>query len=176
MTLSKFAYVTLVTSDSYVVGALVLSHSLRKRGCQHDIVCIVTPETVSTAAVSVLHSHFDRVVPVGLLRSKDYDNLELLGRRELDVTFTKLHAWNPDVLPYTRAVFMDADTLVMRNVDELFEYVDDPDVVFAASPDVGWPDCFNSGVFVFKPDTDLFKALLQFASERGSFDGEFINF
>jgi len=40
-------------------------------------------------------------------------------------------------------VFLDADTLVLDNVDELFERPE-----LAAAPDVGWPDCFNSGVFV----------------------------
>ena len=36
------AYVTLVTSDSYVLGALVLAHSLRKSKTTRNIVCLAT--------------------------------------------------------------------------------------------------------------------------------------
>ena len=35
---------------------------------------------------------------------------------------------------------------VIQNSDELFDREE-----FSAAPDAGWPDCFNSGVFVFVP-------------------------
>ena len=57
----------------------------------------------------------------------------------------------------------------MTNCDELFEREE-----LSAAPDVGWPDCFNSGVFVFTPSQDTFRALLQLASETGSFDGKLL--
>jgi glycogenin glucosyltransferase len=43
----------------------------------------------------------------------------------------------------------------------------------SAAPDAGWPDCFNSGVFVFSPSKETFDALLDFALTHGSFDGMF---
>ncbi len=67
---------------------------------------------------------------------------------------------------YTKCVFLDADTLPLVNVDELF---DRPD--FSAAPDVGWPDCFNSGVFVYTPSLEIYAALLRCAAATGSFDG-----
>jgi hypothetical protein len=33
------------------------------------------------------------------------------------------------------------------------------------------PDCFNSGVFVFKPSHETFHALVNLAQTEGSFDG-----
>merc|ERR1711971_630737 len=42
---------------------------------------------------------------------------------------------------------------------------------FSAAPDAGWPDCFNSGVFVFRPNLNTFKDLVKHAMARGSFDG-----
>ena len=42
-------------------------------------------------------------------------------------------------------------TQVLRNCDELFDREE-----FSAAPDAGWPDCFNSGVFVFKPSEDTY--------------------
>ena len=63
-------------------------------------------------------------------------------------------------------MFLDADTLVLANSDELFEREE-----FSASPDAGWPDCFNSGVFVFVPSLNTFEGLSKLASTTGSFDG-----
>lgn len=56
---------------------------------------------------------------------------------------------------------------VLSNVDELFEREE-----LSAAPDPGWPDCFNSGVFVFRPSIDTYGRILQLCSESGSFDGE----
>ncbi|RKO96389.1 nucleotide-diphospho-sugar transferase, partial [Caulochytrium protostelioides] len=170
MSASKYAYVTLLTSDAYLPGALVWAESLRAAKTPHDLAILVTPETVTHAALEQINRVFDRVVSVPTIRSQDVGNLQLLGRRELDITFTKLHVWNPDTLPYERVIFMDADTLVLKPIDELFDAVAG-DVAFAAAPDVGWPDCFNSGVFVTKPEADLFASLVEYAHTNGSFDG-----
>lgn len=49
---------------------------------------------------------------VNLLDSGDADNLRLLARPELGVTFTKLHCWK--LTQYEKCVFLDADTLVKK--------------------------------------------------------------
>ena len=56
---------------------------------------------------------------------------------------------------------------VLCNVDELFERDE-----LSAAPDPGWPDCFNSGVFVFRPSLQTHAMLLDHARQHGSFDGE----
>ena len=56
---------------------------------------------------------------------------------------------------------------VLSNIDELFEREE-----LSAAPDPGWPDCFNSGVFVFKPSNETYNKLLALCTETGSFDGE----
>ena len=43
----------------------------------------------------------------------------------------------------------------------------------SAVPDCGWPDMFNSGVFVYKPSTETYKNLIELAKTEGSFDGKF---
>lgn len=53
----------------------------------------------------------DHVEFVDVLDSKDETNLALLSRPDLGVTFTKLHCWR--LTQYTKAVFMDADTMVI---------------------------------------------------------------
>lgn len=157
------AYVTMATNDSYAIGALVLGHSLRNTGTTRSLVVMVTNDVTETFRQQLEHL-FDVVTVVNVYDSNDADNLELLSRPELGVTFTKLHCWR--LTQFSKCVFMDADTLVLENIDELFDREE-----LSAAPDAGWPDCFNSGVFVFRPSLETYRSLLQFAVRHGSFDG-----
>eukprot|EP00126_Sphaerothecum_destruens_P008334 Sdes_comp20176_c0_seq1m13394 len=156
------AFVTLVTNDEYVYGAIVLGTSLRCSGTQRYLAVMITNQ-VSVVRQKELEKVFDHLYLVSKLDSGDSENLLILQRPELGVTFTKLYAWT---LPYKKCVFLDADTMVLQNVDELFNRHE-----FSAAPDIGWPDCFNSGVFVFEPSLKTFQKILNMAQTCGSFDG-----
>ncbi|XP_076827186.1 glycogenin-1b [Brachyhypopomus gauderio] len=157
------AFVTLATNDSYAKGAMVLAKSLRDHKTSRKLVVLIGPH-ISEASRAVLYKMYDEVRLVDLLDSGDSANLALMKRPDLGVTFTKLHCWT--LTHYSKCVFMDADTLVLANVDELFDREE-----LSAAPDPGWPDCFNSGVFVFRPSIDTYSKLLQYCTEHGSFDG-----
>lgn len=161
--MSNRSWVTLATNDSYGLGALVLAHSLRRAGSIYPAAVLITP-SVTEAMRERLRAVFAEVVIVDVLDSRDAAHLALLQRPELGITFTKIHCWS--LTQYEKCVFLDADTLIVQNCDELFEREE-----LSAAPDVGWPDCFNSGVFVFKPSAETFDSLVKFAQERGSFDG-----
>ncbi|XP_063772028.1 glycogenin-1 [Pseudophryne corroboree] len=161
--MADHAFVTLATNDTYVKGALVLGSSLRKHNTTKKLAVLITPQ-VSDSVRKVLDKVYDNVRVVDVLDSEDSAHLALMERPELGVTLTKIHCWT--LTEYTKCVFMDADTMVLSNVDELFEREE-----LSAAPDPGWPDCFNSGVFVYSPSTETYNQLLQMASEKGSFDG-----
>ncbi|KAG7315950.1 hypothetical protein KOW79_020816 [Hemibagrus wyckioides] len=157
------AFVTLATSDAYCMGSLVVGKCLRRHGTTRKLVVMVSPNVSREACLS-LEDVFDEVIVVDMLDSRDRAHLFWLGRLDLGVTFTKLHSWT--LTQYTKCVFLDADTLVLCNVDELFEREE-----LSAAPDPGWPDCFNSGVFVFRPSLETHSRLLEHARMCGSFDG-----
>ncbi|XP_075450698.1 LOW QUALITY PROTEIN: glycogenin-2 [Ascaphus truei] len=163
MSVTDQAFVTLGTNDIYCQGALVLGKSLRNHKTSRKLVILVTSQ-VTGRMREVLNNVFDEVIEVGILDSADSIHLSLMKRPELGITFTKLQCWT--LTQYTKCVYMDADTIVLCNIDELFDREE-----FSAAPDSGWPDCFNSGVFVFRPSIETFKLLVQFAEEHGSFDG-----
>ncbi|XP_051764436.1 glycogenin-2 isoform X2 [Ctenopharyngodon idella] len=145
------------------MGCIVVGKSLRRHGTSRKLVVIISP-SVSRAGRLALEDVFDEVVMVDVLDSRDKAHLAWLGRPELGVTFTKLHCWT--LTQFSKCVFLDADTLVLCNVDELFEYEE-----LSAAPDPGWPDCFNSGVFVFRPSLNTHTQILEHAAQHGSFDG-----
>ncbi|NXU78390.1 GLYG protein, partial [Oreotrochilus melanogaster] len=157
------SFVTLATNDSYVKGALVLGSSLQQYRTTRKLTALITPQ-VSELMRRVLEKVFDEVILVDVLDSGDSAHLALMKRPELGVTLTKLHCW--ELTQFSKCVFMDADTMVLSNIDELFEREE-----LSAAPDPGWPDCFNSGVFVYRPSIETYNQLLQFAAEKGSFDG-----
>ncbi|XP_054622344.1 glycogenin-1b isoform X1 [Dunckerocampus dactyliophorus] len=157
------AFVTLATNDNYAKGAMVLGQSLRKHKTSKKLAALIGPQ-VSEQCQAVLRRIFDEVKLVDVLDSGDVAHLALMKRPELGVTFTKLHCWT--LTRYSKCVFMDADTLVLCNIDELFDREE-----LSAAPDPGWPDCFNSGVFVFRPSVETYAKLLQHCAEHGSFDG-----
>ncbi|XP_027017467.1 glycogenin-2 [Tachysurus fulvidraco] len=163
MSEAKQAFVTLATSDAYIMGSLVVGKCLRRHGTTRKLVVMVSPDISREARLS-LEDVFDEVIVVDMLDSRDRAHLFWLGRPDLGVTFTKLHCWT--LIQYTKCVFLDADTLVLCNVDELFEREE-----LSAAPDPGWPDCFNSGVFVFRPSLETHSRLLEHGRTCGSFDG-----
>jgi len=161
--MGKYAFVTLATSDEYAIGALVLAQSIREVGTEADLVILVS-NGVSPALSDSLGSTFTKVVKITELTSGNTEILNLIQRPELAVTISKIHAWK--LLDYEKAVFLDADCLVIKPIDELFQKEE-----LSAVCDLGWPDCFNSGVFVFKPSQNTFDGLLNLAKTEGSFDG-----
>ncbi|KAM6976856.1 glycogenin-1b [Aplochiton taeniatus] len=142
---------------------MVLGKSLRNHKTNKKLVALIGPHVADPCQI-VLKRIFDEVRVVNVLDSGDTAHLAMMKRPDLGVTFTKLHCWT--LTHYSKCVFMDADTLVVSNIDELFDREE-----LSAAPDPGWPDCFNSGVFVFRPSMETHSKLLQYCSEHGSFDG-----
>ncbi|XP_061700451.1 glycogenin-1-like isoform X2 [Syngnathoides biaculeatus] len=161
--MSDEAFVTLATNDSYAKGAMVLGCSLRDHHTTRSLVALIGPH-VTESCREALRSIFDEVRLVDVMDSGDAAHLALMRRPDLGVTFTKLHCWT--LTHYDKCVFMDADTMALSNIDELFEREE-----LSAAPDPGWPDCFNSGVFVFRPSVETHEKLLTFCADNGSFDG-----
>ena len=80
--------------------------------------------------------------------------------------FCKLELWR--LTDYRRIVFLDADTLAIRNIDKLFGYPE-----FCAAPNLyeSLEDMhrLNSGVFVAEPNAATFDAMLEKLDAPGVF-------
>ncbi|KAK1140374.1 glycogenin glucosyltransferase [Aspergillus melleus] len=159
------AYCTLLLSDHYLPGAVVLAHSLRDNGTNAKLVVLYTPDTLQPATIQELRTIYDELIPVHPMTNRTPANLWLMERPDLIATFTKIELWRQT--QFRRIVYIDCDVVALRAPDELL----DLEVDFAAVPDVGWPDCFNSGLMVLRPNLEDYFAL-QVLAERGiSFDG-----
>ena len=108
---------------------------------------------------------YDQVIPVDRITNRSPANLYLMNRPDLIGTFTKIALWRQT--QFTRVVYIDADVVALRAPDELFTI----EAPFAAVTDIGWPDCFNTGVMVLTPYMGDYYALLALAQRGISFDG-----
>ncbi|KAH9835701.1 nucleotide-diphospho-sugar transferase [Rhodofomes roseus] len=115
---SRAAYVTLLTKSAYLPGALVLHHSLLSVGAKYPLVVMVTP--------SVGQDIRDTLTRRGMIvRTVDHltprEGAHTLSPHDARFgdTWTKLRAF--ELTEYDRVVLVDADMLVMRNMDELME-------------------------------------------------------
>lgn len=170
--MAKHAYITLVTNPDYAGAAIALVRSLTLTGTQADIVVMATGG-VTAADLAPLSDLGAIIVPVDLLDTSPAFN-ERHGRAKLhaDAPFTKgnkpafhtpldnfakLRLWQME--QYDSVVFLDADTLVVRNIDRLFAYPE-----FCAAPNVyeSLADFhrLNSGVFTARPSRATFVAMM----------------
>ncbi|KAK2019473.1 family 8 glycosyl transferase [Colletotrichum eremochloae] len=122
---------------------------------------------MSKESVATLRGLFDHVIPVPAMAALTTTNLNLIGRPDLHATMTKLRLWS--LTQFRRVLYLDADTLVLSNLDHVFDLPES--VTFAASPEIGFPDCFNSGVMLLRPDAATYAELTAFATRVDSFDG-----
>ncbi|KAI1176148.1 glycosyltransferase family 8 protein [Nemania sp. FL0916] len=158
-------YATLLLTDTYLPGALVLAHSLRDAGTTKKLAALVTLDSVSAEAVTELKAVYDYVIPVPRIRNAHPANLELMNRTDLHSAFTKICLWSQT--QFRKIVYLDADIVAYRAPDELFD-ITHP---FSAAPDIGWPDLFNTGVMVLTPNLGDYYAMMAMAERGISFDG-----
>lgn len=88
-----------------------------------------------------------------------------MNRADLHSAFTKINLWKQT--QFRKIVYLDADVVACRAVDELFDLKHD----FSAAPDVGWPDLFNTGVMALTPNMGDYYAMTAMAERGISFDG-----
>lgn len=139
---SNNAYVTLCVGDGFVIGTLVMFHSLRKTGARADFVAMTA--NISQASVELLERSgiiVKRVEP--LVVSQYHSNVKSDVRDS--ILWTKLRVWQLE--EYSKIIMLDSDLFVLQNSDELFNYPE-----FASTPMV---DPSEKTLFFLSPEMGL---------------------
>ncbi|KAK2837020.1 hypothetical protein FQN49_006487 [Arthroderma sp. PD_2] len=145
---------------------MVLAHSLRDNGTKGRLAVLITPDSLQPGTIDELKTVYDDVIPIARIENSSPGNLYLMDRPDLISTFSKIALWKQT--QYDQIVYIDADVIATRAPDELLT-LDFTSI--AAVPDIGWPDCFNTGVMVLRPNLQDYYSLLAFARRGISFDG-----
>lgn len=107
-----------------------------------------------------------------LIHSRSLPELALLKRPELSPTYSKINLFK--LTQFNKILYLDSDTLPIHDLTHLFtQYPSITEDEIVAAPDSGWPDIFNSGLFLIKPSVSTFQKLLSkiHFTESPSFDG-----
>lgn len=152
---------TLCDGDAYVPGIEALGRSLDRTHTAHPRLIMVTPDVPENARAKLRDEGWT-IHAVEPVANPNSEKQQMFAR--FANTFTKLRVW--ELTDFDKIVYLDADTLVLQNIDELF---DRP--AFAAAPDFLLPDRFNSGVMVIRPERETFEELIDALFQHPSYDG-----
>ncbi|CAF3394465.1 unnamed protein product [Rotaria socialis] len=156
----RLAVVSAIYSDDYVEGIEVLGYSLRRINIQADLILFYISNRLNQVTL-------DRCRKVGwflyAVRRIEPPRFAIIYQRFHD-QYTKLHIWS--MMGYDRVLYLDADTLVIRDVNELLYgtiFEDDRDELLGVVEDV-WqgqlgPN-FNAGVLLIRPNVTIFNDML----------------
>lgn len=120
----KNGWVTLLTRESYLPGVVLLAHSLVKHKSKYPFLVLITPSfpelMVSTLRreCALTNSHVLEIE--SLTPAKENTPASLIASRFED-TWTKLRVFELHKYGLEKMVFLDADMLVYKNMDELFD-------------------------------------------------------
>ncbi|XP_020262140.1 UDP-glucuronate:xylan alpha-glucuronosyltransferase 1-like [Asparagus officinalis] len=151
------AYATILHSANiYVCGAITAAQSIRTAGSTKDLVILVD-NTISDHHKSGLQAAGWKVRSIQRIRNP---------KAERDAynewNYSKFRLWQ--LTDYDKIIFIDADLLILRNIDFLFTM---PEITATGNN----ATLFNSGVMVLEPSNCTFNLLMEHINEIESYNG-----
>ncbi|OCH90579.1 nucleotide-diphospho-sugar transferase [Obba rivulosa] len=148
--------VTSLYTDAFATAVATLGHTLNKANSSAGRLLLYLPDKISSRALCIATA--SGFVPHQVPRIPPPH--KGVHRHFLD-QYSKLNLWGLDAIGVKSVVYVDADTLVRRNFDELFSvpfsfgavpdvYIDDPGFILG----------FNAGVLFLRPSTQVFDRMI----------------
>ncbi|GAB4820707.1 hypothetical protein N2152v2_007753 [Parachlorella kessleri] len=173
----KFAYVTLLTKDNYLPGVQALLRSVRLVGGSYPFIVLYT-KGVSQSAVDALRQEGCVMQFAEQFQPKGIDHSEYKRSLYLEC-WNKLRMW--EMTQFDRLVYLDADMIVCRNIDHLFdlptggfyavgdcyggrEFAEERDNCCHFTPEKV-PEYFNAGFYVMTPSLEELRGMEEALAE-----------
>lgn len=140
----------------YVCGAITAAQSIRMSGSTRDLVILVD-ETISEYHRGGLKAAGWKIHTIQRIR-----NPKAEPEAYNEWNYSKFRLWQ--LTDYDKIIFIDADLLILRNIDFLFEMSEISAIGNNAT-------LFNSGVMVVEPSNCTFQLLMDHINEIVSYNG-----
>lgn len=160
------AYATLLSSTNYLEGVLVLHRSLEAVHSHYPLLVLVTEE-VATPEIKAIFE--EEGIFYSIVTELEYSlNTQDKHRgRPVLKTASKIHLFHQ--VNWDKLVYIDADVIVLHNIDDLFVRLDGSMVKYP-NDNLGF-----SGMFVCQPrfhdERDFYQTLIR---EEECFDGDLL--
>lgn len=115
----KRAYVTVLSTDEYLIGVLVLNESLIKVNSKYKLVVLIN-DNISDEAKNILLQKNIEVIKIKSIDLPEWIiNNNNRKHTNWNYTFDKLAIF--ELTQFEKIVFLDSDMFVRNNIDELFD-------------------------------------------------------
>ncbi|KAK4481506.1 hypothetical protein RD792_012406, partial [Penstemon davidsonii] len=156
-TSKREAYATVLHStESYVCGAIALAQSLLQTGTQRDLILLLDTSISEPKRQALTRSGWK------LRFIKRIRNPKAEKNSYNEYNYTKFRLWQ--LTYYDKIIFIDADVIVLRNLDILFHFPQ-----MSATGNDG--SIFNSGIMVIEPSNCTFRMFMKRTREIISYNG-----
>ncbi|BFI32676.1 xylan alpha-glucuronosyltransferase [Marchantia polymorpha subsp. ruderalis] len=151
------AYATILHSDGlYVCGAIVIAQSIKLTGSQRDLVALVDASITAQQRQGLQDAGW-KLQDIERIRNPKSE-----PQKYNAWNYSKFRLWQ--LVQYDKIIFIDADLLVLRNLDSLFDL---PELSSTGNDKY----LFNSGVMVIEPSNCTFNLLMDQIPEVESYNG-----
>lgn len=169
----KYSYISILTTDNYLFGALVLWKSLLDTKPKYPFHLLVSPN-LSEQTYFLLEKSGIPIIRITPIKNPILNDPK--DRRYYN--YSKLNMWN--MTQFDKIVYLDADMLIMHNIDELFEKKN-----LSSTNSGGWLPGkkdwkqLNSGLIVLEPSENIFNHMKSqvgiIEKEKGKGDQAFLH-
>lgn len=166
--MGKRSYITVLSTDNYIDGVLILAKSLSEVKSSYSLLVIASPilksetyKKLEEAGIEYKIDTRDIQLPV-LTEEKN----ERFGLEHWNYSFMKLCIF--DKIDYEKLIYLDADMMICENIDDLFECPNMSAVIAGGRHENNkhWTK-LNSGLMVIEPKDGLFNEFLEILPKVG---------
>lgn len=144
----RYSYVSILSTDSYLLGAIVLHKSLQDTKPKYPFHLLITPN-LSPDTVNILHKLNIKTIKIDPIKNPILTDPK--DRRYFN--YSKLNMWG--LSQFEKIVYLDADMIVIHNIDELFDKPNLSAVNAGGLVNKDWVQ-LNSGLMVIEPSQAVF--------------------
>ena len=112
----NYTYTTLVSSQEYLIAALILNESIKRAGSLYPFLICLTADLATEDNINILKKENINVKIIPVLKYSFPSN------GTVDNTASKINVFN--LKEYDKILYIDADSLILKNIDHLFEKLD----------------------------------------------------
>ena len=160
------AYVTLLSSTNYLKAVIILSLSLKKVNSNFPLLVAITEDVVSDDIIQILSKLGCEIKVIERLEYSSITKERWKNNTVLN-TASKLQIFS--FYEWDKLVYLDCDSIILQNIDDLFTYLDGSMLYDANSND----GC--TSMFVLEPkrhnETEFLFTIMQ---NHDCFDGDLL--
>ncbi len=163
----KRAYITVLSTNEYLIGVLVLNESLIKVNSKYKLVVLIN-DNISEETISILKQNNIETIKINSIDLPEWIINKNSSRHvNWNYTFDKLAIF--ELTQFEKIVFLDSDMFVRNNIDELFEKphmsatVDRCDTILVKDN----YQKLTSGMLVIEPKDGIMSEFQQILTDEG---------